>query len=514
MSRRLYSDSVPRVIFDVAREIRMLTGPHQPPSSEIAFSPLNLPDVRELAQYLIDMGIRPALSRRLSSVYMDSAARYRQVFESHFRRAIQGSCHLHPEHYRDIFVVHFRSTIQVLASRMVSTAWAWSRRAGLLPAFLFPQGIDVRIHASTTFAQSIISGLGTRGCRNESSYSFETWLQNNIAHYGYSWFQVYHCFLIASDIQLPLLNQTSNIIELPEEECAEGNFSTKMVRGPTRLVDIYLISRNQPASVPSPLKSTTPICDLFHSEKPSTCFPAYYPPPPGKYISSPQKTLVTQFKLTPSTKNKKLVANCSVDVSSLTALLSKMSITTSEAGLKTQENRKYTWAPRSKEPEPSLLLSPVAASMSGLPQKSQSPNTEIVSSAKSATKPRRRKIAALPKRHVKTTALPTTDPSLPPAANPPISRTPSLTLDTSSCSDSSDELDTPPSTPPSHSHALIACNASPTSVISSKPNTRRSFGLPMFTSAGFPDPRKKGIHIDFTNGGAVGEQQFSFTFGA
>jgi hypothetical protein len=38
--------------------------------------------------------------------------------------------------------------------------------------------------------------------------------------------------------------------------------------------------------------------------------------------------------------------------------------------------------------------------------------------------------------------------------------------------------------------------------------------LPIFTNAGFPDPRKKGIHIDFTNGEAMGEQQFSFTFGA
>jgi hypothetical protein len=45
---------------------------------------------------------------------MDFVARYRQVFESYFRRAIKGSCHLHPEHYRDIFVVQFRGTIQVL----------------------------------------------------------------------------------------------------------------------------------------------------------------------------------------------------------------------------------------------------------------------------------------------------------------------------------------------------------------------------------------------------------------
>ncbi|KAF8460972.1 hypothetical protein DFH94DRAFT_789963 [Russula ochroleuca] len=458
MSRRLFSSTLPRGISEVAREIRLLASPQQPPASEIrTLSPLHLPDVWTPSQHLMNMGLRPALARRLSSIYMDIVARYRQVFESYFRCAVSGSCHLNPEHYRDVFVVHFRGTVQVLASRMVSTAWVWLCQAGLPPTLFWPQCIDVHVDAETK--AQILSRLRLR------TTSF-------------------------------IMDATSNRVELPEE--TEGDFPTKIL-----------------APVPPPLRSTTPIRDLFHSEseKPSTCFPAYYPPPP-KPISSPQKTLVTQFKLTPSTKNKKSFANYTVDVSSLTALLGKMSSTTSEAGLKTQENRKHAWALRSKEPEPSPHLSPVAANMSGI---SQSPNTEMVSSVKPITKPRKRRIAALPKRHIKTTALPTTDPSLPPAANPPVSRTPSLTSDTSSCSDSfssSDELDTPPSTPPSHSHALIACNALSTGVISSKPNTRRPFGLPMFTSADFPVPRKKGIHIDFTNGEAVGVQQLSFTFGA
>ncbi|KAF8481994.1 hypothetical protein DFH94DRAFT_734460 [Russula ochroleuca] len=433
MSRRLFSSTLPRGISEVAREIRLLASPQQPPASEIrTLSPLHLPDVWTPSQHLMNMGLRPALARRLSSIYMDIVARYRQVFESYFRRAIQGSCHLNPEHYCDIFVIQFKGTIQVLKSQFISAVWVWLHRAGLPPTIFWPQCIDVRISVrmDTVTEAQILSRLGLK------TTSF-------------------------------IMNATSNRIELPEECKTEEDFPTE-----TKLL----------ASVPPPLRSTTPSThDLFHSEKPSTCFPAYYPPPPGKPISSPQKTLVTQFKLTP------------VDVSSLTALFGKMSVTTSELGLKTQESRKYAWAPGSKKPEPSPLLSPP-----------QSPNTEIVSSAKPITKPRRRKIAALPKRHIKTTALPTIDPSLPPAANPPVSRTPSLTSDTSSCSDSfssSDELDTPPSTPPSHSHALIACNALP-------------FGLAMFTSADFPVPRKKGIHIDFTNGEAVGVQKLSFTFGA
>ena len=154
MSKRLFSNSLPRGIFDVAREIRMLTSPQQPTGSEIeirTLSPLHLPDVREPAQYLIDMGLRPALARRLSSVYMNSVARYRRVFESYFRLATQESCHFHPERYRDIFVVHFRGTIQVLESRMVSTACVWLCRAGLPPTLFWPQCMDVRIPVYPTF---------------------------------------------------------------------------------------------------------------------------------------------------------------------------------------------------------------------------------------------------------------------------------------------------------------------------------------------------------------------------
>ena len=62
-----------------------------------------------------------------------------------------------------------------------------------------------------------------------------------------------------------------------------------------------------------------------------------------------------------------------------------------------------------------------------------------------------------------------------------VSRTPSLVSDTSSCADSftsSDEFDTPPSTPP-YSHGFTACNALATSVISSRPNSIGPFGLPI-----------------------------------
>lgn len=154
MSRRLFSQSILRGIFEETRKTRMLTSSHRPPpspASEIwTTSAFRLPDVWAPDQSLIGMGIRPALARRLSNIYMDSVARYRQVFESYFRRAIQGSCHLRLEHYRDIFVVQFKCTIQALESQFMSATWVRMCQAGLATHF-WPQCIDVKIRIFTTF---------------------------------------------------------------------------------------------------------------------------------------------------------------------------------------------------------------------------------------------------------------------------------------------------------------------------------------------------------------------------
>ena len=152
MSRRLFSYSLLRDISNVACEIGMLTSPHQPsPTPEIqTMPPLHLPDVGKPAQHLIEMGLRPALARRLSSIYMDIVSRYKQVFQSYFRRAVQGSYHHHPAHYRDIFVIQFKGTIQVLESQFMSSAWVWLCRAGLSPTLFWPHCIDVRIPVYAT----------------------------------------------------------------------------------------------------------------------------------------------------------------------------------------------------------------------------------------------------------------------------------------------------------------------------------------------------------------------------
>lgn len=324
-----------------------------------------------------------------------------------------------------------------------------------------------------------------------------------------------------------------------------------------------------------------------------------------------------------SAKSERTYAKCNVDMSPLASLFGRMSVTTSEVVLRTQESRKCSWDPRSKKPGPlPPLLSPVVAGVSSSPQK---PITGGVLSEKSNTPHRKRRIAALPMRQTKTTALPGLDPSSHSATNPPVlapasnnimsrmppSRvtktmateetsvgyvisppetvqhvppqkprhitrtpdilgskadssgrrkrlplprrvasqlqttasqrqtpaqptpsgrktplftalcTPSLASDMSFSSDSfssSDESDTPPSTPPKHIHDLTARNPLATSfVISSKSNTTTTgpFRWPMITNAESPDPEKReGIHIDFTSGEAEEERQLRFTFGA
>ena len=155
MSGRLFPRSLSRCISDVSREIQMLTSPHSPPPppETQTMSPLHLPDVREPAQYLMDMGLRPALTHRLLNIYMDFVARYKQVFESYFRRAIQWGCDSQ-DHYRDLFVVQFKGTIQVLESQFTSAAWVWLCRTGYPPTHFRPQCIDVRGPVNTTLSRS------------------------------------------------------------------------------------------------------------------------------------------------------------------------------------------------------------------------------------------------------------------------------------------------------------------------------------------------------------------------
>ena len=123
-----------RDIFDGSREMRLLSDAHgyTPTgleSSTISQPHLHLPEAWPPAQYLVDMGLRPALARRLSSTYMDFVDRYRKTCQSHFNRATCGG-HL-TEYYREVFVVLFRRTVQAWDSQIVSIARVQLYQAGV-----------------------------------------------------------------------------------------------------------------------------------------------------------------------------------------------------------------------------------------------------------------------------------------------------------------------------------------------------------------------------------------------
>jgi hypothetical protein len=102
---------------------------------------LHLPEVWAPAQYLIDMGLRPALARRLSGTYMDVVARYRETCQSYFDRATQGGGHL-TEYYREVFIALFKRTIQAWGSQIVSIVRVRLCQGGAPQAAVRPERVD------------------------------------------------------------------------------------------------------------------------------------------------------------------------------------------------------------------------------------------------------------------------------------------------------------------------------------------------------------------------------------
>ncbi|SRR6266702_1196004 len=146
MPGRIFSRSFTQAILDRSREILLLSDTHgyTPTGLESSTTSqfhLHLPEVWPPAQYLIDVGLGPALSRRLSSTYMDFVARYRETCQSHFDRATHGGGHL-TEHHREVFIILFKRMIQALGSQLVSIARVWLCRAGAPHATVRPERVD------------------------------------------------------------------------------------------------------------------------------------------------------------------------------------------------------------------------------------------------------------------------------------------------------------------------------------------------------------------------------------
>ena len=336
--------------------------------------------------------------------------------------------------------------------------------------------------------------------------------------------------------------------------------------------------------------------DPFCQPSPPTCFPAPYPPPPEHSLSySPQRALATSFVLPVPPPNVRSLTGYKPDVSSLTDLFGRMTVTTLKTGSANPKCHRMFGISGPNKIEP--ILSPVAANCSKEPQ--------LESTAlppKSTTTARRRKIVSLPTRRAKTPAF--SSPSLSDTAGatshpitprptervvektPPVygfaspqktrpmltllspynveapyiaiskastpgqrkvhtlyktlpqsqtipqnqafapraaaggrssytaSRSP-LVSDATSYFDSpptsSDELDTPPSTPPS-SHVLLASASTESLTVSSEADGIVSHKEPL-SNAKLPYPRLRYRRLDFTKGGlGRDEQPLTFTF--
>ena len=141
-----------------------------------------------------------------------------------------------------------------------------------------------------------------------------------------------------------------------------------------------------------------------------------------------------------------------------------------------------------------------------------------IAAPKSST-PRQRKIHTIHKTLPQSQTIPQNQALTPLIARKTFSyaasRSPPLVSDATSYFDSpptsSDELDTPPSTPPS-SHVLLACTSTESLAISSESNGTVSHKEPLGYTK-LPNPRQRYRRLDFTKEGASrDEQPLTFTF--
>ena len=338
--------------------------------------------------------------------------------------------------------------------------------------------------------------------------------------------------------------------------------------------------------------------DPFCQPAPPSCFPAPYPPPPEHPLShSPQRALATSFVPPARPQNLRPLASYTPDVSLLTDLFGRMTVTT----LKAQStNRKHQRVFGISEFNKIKSVPPSTAA--NFPKEPQLASmVSITSPPKLTTTVRRRKIAALPTRRGKTSVSPSppvfdsagatsypiprpyeriveeatpchilTSPQKthfvsalpsPYTAEAPcfakpksstsgqrrvhaprntlpqprpipqnqtlkpmstagetfynVSRSPPLVSDATSYFDSpptsSDELDTPPSTPPS-SHVLLASTSTESLGISSESDRIVSRKDPL-GDAKLPYSRHRYRRLDFTKGGlGRDEKPLTFTF--
>ncbi|KAN0133217.1 hypothetical protein V8E53_008941 [Lactarius tabidus] len=538
---------------DGSRKIRILSNTYSytPTGLESSTTPrlhLHLPEVWSPAQYLVDLGLRPVLAQRLSSTYMDVVDRYRKICQSHFDRATHGG-HL-TEYYGKVFVVLFRRTVQAWESQIVSIVRVQLCQAG---ATVRPERVDIRVDDAAKAV--LIERLGLN-VMHLTSDRMVTSPSVNVTSRLEEVSEQTHTFSTDTTDSRPMLpgstpisptsrrhNPFSHVAPQtcfpapyppPPASCLPRNALPTSFIPPTRPRDTRLLANHSP--------DIMTLTNLF-GRMTTTTLEANPRMPRNQGV----------FFVPDSNRIKPLSPFLSpvvADNSTKPQLASVESIASLTKPTNTPRRRKIASLPTrcgktSTSPSPPIFDSAGATSypiilcpaervvqetsdhVFALPQQTRlvsalpSPYTAEApcSATQKSSIPRQRKGHTLRKTLPQSQAIPQNQILKPLGTSGEIfysvSRSPSLISDATSYFDSpptsSDELDTPPSTPPT-SHVLLASTSTESLAIESESDRIVSHKEPL-GDAKPPYPRQRYRRLDFTKRGlGRDEQPLAFTF--
>ncbi|KAH9044529.1 hypothetical protein EDB85DRAFT_1909957 [Lactarius pseudohatsudake] len=545
--------------FDGSREIWLLSDTHgyTPTgleSSTTSQLQLHLPEVWPPAQYLIDAGLRPALARRLSSTFMDFVARYRETCQSYFDRATHGRGHL-TEYYHDIFISLFKRAIQASGSQIVSIVRAQLRQADAPQVIVRPERVDIRVDDAAKV--EIIARLGLKATSDNIVTSPSADVTSRLEEVLE---QTHALFTdtVNSRLMLPKsppILSTSRRYDpfghVAPQTCFPAPYppppASCLPRSP--LLTSFIIPSTSPRDVRSLARHSpdmSTLTNLFGRMTTMTqetdsriprshgvfCIPDSNRTKPMSPILSPS---VVDNSTMPRLTSVKLIASPTKPtntlrrrkIASLPTRRGKTSAPSSPPVFDSAGaiSRPITPCPTERvaevttpdyvitSPQKTRLVSTLPPLYTAVASCAATPNPSI---------PRQRKVHTLhPKTPPRLHTIPKNQVLVPLAMagetfSYTVSRSPPLVSDATSYFDSpptsSDELDTPPSTPP-RSHVLLAHASTEGLVISSKSDGIVSRKGPLGDTK-LPNPRQRYMHLDFTKGGwGRDKQPLTFTFG-
>ncbi|KAI9444847.1 hypothetical protein H4582DRAFT_855052 [Lactarius indigo] len=548
-----------RNIFDDARELRLLsdTRGYMPTSLESSTTSqlqLPLPEVCTPAQYLIDVGLRPSLARQLSSTYMGFVDRYRKICQSHFDHATHGG-HL-TEYYREVFVILFKRTVQAWDSRFVSIIRVQLCQASTPQAAIRPERVNIRVDNAAK--AEIIARLGLKAAYFTSDKTVTSPNTDVTSRLEETSEQTHALSTDTVNSRLmspmsPAISSTSKLGDPFSHVVPQTCFPAPYPPPPaSRLPRNTLPTSFIPPTPPREVRSSanhspdmSTLTTLFgrmttttsetDSRIPRSHGVFYIPDsnsikPLSPILSSstsiadnatnPQRAsveiIVSPTKPTSTPRRRK--------IASLPTRRSKISVSPSPP-LFDPARISHPTISRSTEQVVEETTSDVSASLQKTHPVETPPSLYTAEAPCVATQKfsnlRQRKVHTLHKTLPQSQTIPQNQ-ALKPLATAggsfsySVSRSPLLVSDTTSYFDSpptsSDELDTPPSTPP-RSHVLLAHASTKGLSISSESDGVVSHKGPL-GDVKLPCPRQRYMHLDFTKGGwGRDEQPLTFTFG-